>query len=121
MAERADNLVGRVEAVERRLDDLAVSVQVGFERVDQRFDDVAGSLVEQRQYTEYAYDQLVARMDAGFARLDGKIEKGLTRLDAIEGGFGRLERTMQGRFTGIERKLDLLASRIVPPEPPAGE
>ena len=94
MADRIDALTERVQAVEERvqtveekLDRFAVSVderfeQVDrrFEQVDRRFDAVDQALLEQRQYTEFAFSRLEAKMDAGFARFE--------------------------RFERVERKLD---------------
>lgn len=66
-----------------------------FEQVDRRFDEVTLALVEQREYTEFAFTQLANKMDAGFALMDAR--------------FGRLE-----------RKLDQFIDRLLPPAlPPA--
>lgn len=94
MADGTENLAQRVEAVEGRLEELSASVAT-------RFDQVDSALVEQRHYTEVAYDQLVSRMDAGFARVDERF----TQMDA--------------RFARIERKLDQVIDRFLPPEPHA--
>ena len=101
MADGTENLAQRVEAVEGRLEELSVSVATRFDQMDRRFDETKAALVEQRQYTEFAYDQLVVRMDAGFARVDERF----TQMDA--------------RFARIERKLDQVIDRFLPPEPRA--
>jgi hypothetical protein len=55
---------GRLETVEQKIDILTVSVDV-------RFDEVTAALAEQRQYTEFAFRQLSARMDGFDVRLEG--------------------------------------------------
>jgi hypothetical protein len=110
MAERIDNLLACVQAVDTKVDHVSDRVLVVEGKVDhltenvarlsasvdQRFDAVDAAFVQQRQYTEFAYSRLEAKMDAGNARLEA-------RMDA---GFGRVER--------IERKLDLLIDQRRP-------
>ena len=99
MADRIDELTGRVEAVEQKVDRWSVSV-------DQRFEQVDAALVEQRLYTEFVYERLDSKMDAGFARLDAKMDAGFASVDArfasVDGRFDSLE----GHFNRLERKLD---------------
>jgi len=64
-----EKLPERVDVIERKLDALAVSVGQRFEAVDKRFDQVTEALVEQRQYTEFAFTQLDAKMTSGFNAL----------------------------------------------------
>ena len=72
-------------------------------RWNRRFDAVDLAILEQRQYTEFAYTSLDAKMDAGFARLEAKMDNGSARLDAkMDNGFSR----MDARFERLERKLD---------------
>jgi len=113
MADRIDDLTKRVETVETKLDRLSASVDQRFDQVDRRFeevnrrfeevnrrfDQVDAAIVEQREYTEFAYSRLEAKMEAGFSRLEGKIDAESGRLDAkMDAGFGHVGR--------IERKLD---------------
>jgi DNA repair ATPase RecN len=65
---RFDAVDARFEAVDRRFDTLSSSV-------DRRFDEVTDALVEQRQYTEFAFDRLRAEMHAGFTRLERKLDQ----------------------------------------------
>jgi hypothetical protein len=58
--------------VDQRFDE----VDRRFEEVDRRFDRVDAAILEQRQYTEFAYSRLEAKMDAGFGRV-GRIERKL--------------------------------------------
>jgi hypothetical protein len=103
MADAMD-LPERVDAIEEKLDRLTASVDARFDAVDARFDavdarfvavdarfdEVTSALVEQRQYTEFAFDRLRGEMLAGFA--------------AMTTNFGRLE-----------RKLDQVIDRLLPP------
>jgi hypothetical protein len=90
MAKRkGDDITSRVGALETKVVELATSV-------DRRLDDVDRALVEQRQYTEFAYTQLDARMDAGFAGLDAKMDAGFAGLDAkMDAGFARIDRKLE--------------------------
>jgi hypothetical protein len=125
MRDRIDDLAGRVRGVERKIDqlstrvvDLSASVdrrfnQVDqrFEQIDRRFDAMEAGLVEQREYTEFAYSHLDAKMDAGFARLDAKMDAGFARLDAkMEAGFGQLERKLD-QFIDVQLQTNGIADR----------
>lgn len=88
----ASNLPERVQVIELKLDALAVSV-------DARFDEVRAAIAEQRAYTEYVYEKLDQKMDAGLTKIDGR--------------FGRLERK-------IDQIIDLHVPRTPPNESDAG-
>jgi tetrahydromethanopterin S-methyltransferase subunit G len=83
---RFDAVDTRLDGVDARLD----GIDARFDTVDARFDDVTSAIVEQRQYTEFAFDRLRSEMLAGFA--------------AMTTNFGRLD-----------RKLDQLIDRLLPP------
>src|SRR3990167_4140653 len=90
MADRIDDLTERVQTVEVKLDRLSASVDQRFDQVDRRFNQmdarfakvderlngVDAALIEQRQYTEFAFSRLEAKMDAGFDRF-GRVERKL--------------------------------------------
>jgi hypothetical protein len=82
-----EQLPERVDALERKLDALSASVDRRFDEVDKRFDEVSEHFVEQRQYTEFAFARLEARMSEGFARLGSQV-------DANTEGLARLERKL---------------------------
>ena len=87
-------LPARVDAIERKLDALAVSVNGRFDDVNQRLDALAmlvdrrfsavdEQFVEQRQYTEFAFARLEQMMTSGFdrlARLDRRMDQLVDRL-----------------------------------------
>jgi hypothetical protein len=80
MIDPVEALAEKVDAIGQRLDAHASSV-------DARFDEVTSALVEQRQYTEFAFDRLRSEMTAGFS-------------------------AMTANFARLERKLDLLIDRM---------
>ena len=126
MTNGPENPPERVQGVEQKLDALRASVGAGFEQVDRRFEDVDAALLEQRQYTEFAYEKLDSKMDAGFSRLDQQMDAGFFRLDQrmdagfaqADGRFAELERKMDGRFARLERKIDQIVDLHLPKTPP---
>ncbi|HVL66717.1 MAG TPA: hypothetical protein VM364_05590 [Vicinamibacterales bacterium] len=106
-----EHLPRRVERIEDKLDALAASadarfeqVDRRFEQVDRRFDEVTDALVEQRRYTEAAYERLDAKIDATREALSAQIA---LKLDAREAKahFARLERK-------IDQLLDITIARL---------
>ena len=83
MADRIDDLTERVQTVEVKLDRLSVSVDQWFDQVDRRFDRIDAAIIEQRQYTEFAYSRLEAKMDAGFGRF-GQVERKLDQFIDVQ-------------------------------------
>lgn len=90
MAPSDQNLTRRVDGLEIKLDDvsekidrLSDSIDQRFEQVDRRFEQVDAAFVEQRQYTEFAYQRLDTRMDAGFSRLEGHIVRVERKVDQL--------------------------------------
>ena len=100
MTNGADNLPERVQAIEEKLIALASSV-------DRRFDQVDAAIVEQRAYTEFAYETLDSTMSAGFATLDRKMDAGFATLDRkMDAGSATLDRKMDAGFATLDRKMD---------------
>ena len=94
MVDRIDELR---ETVER--------VQADVRRFDERFNQVDAALLEQRQYTEFAFERLDAKiehLDTKVERLDTKVERLDTKVDRLDGKVERLD----GNVSRIERKLD---------------
>jgi outer membrane murein-binding lipoprotein Lpp len=82
MADRIDHLTERVQVVEVKVDRLSSTVGQLSTRVDgltTTVNDlstaVAAGFVEQREYTEFSHARLEAKMDAGFARVDRKLDQ----------------------------------------------
>ena len=74
MTDGLESLPERVQVVEQKLEHLAVSVDVRFDRVDEAFAD-------QRLYTEFAFERLEAKIDVRFGRLEAKMDVGFARLE----------------------------------------
>ena len=106
MTNGADNLPERVQAIEQKLDALASSV-------DRRFDQVDAAMVEQRAYTEFAYETLDSRMSTGFATLDRKMQAGFATLDRkMEAGLATLDRKTEAGFATLDRKTEVGFARV---------
>ena len=104
MSNDLDNVGEGREVVTQKLDTLSASVDDRFAALaaslDERFDAVDVALVEQRQYTEFAFNAVDRRFDAVERRFDAAER----RFDAVEGRFD----TVDSRFDTLERKLDQL-------------
>jgi archaellum component FlaC len=118
MTNGSSDLPERVGVIEQKLDGLIQSVDARFAQVDTRFDQVDAAIIEQRAYTEFAYEKLDSKMDAGFARLDRKMDAGFARLDQkiddIDNRLGKVD----GRFARLETKIDRIIDLHVPKTPP---
>src|SRR5258705_8925737 len=89
MADRIDHLTERVQVVEvkvdrlsstvgqlsTRVDGLTTTVGQLSTTVDELSTAMAAGFVEQREYTEVSHARLEAKMDAGFARVDRKLDQ----------------------------------------------
>jgi hypothetical protein len=62
------------------LQTIAAKVTALSKSTDKRFDEVSEAFVEQRQYTEFAFDRLRTEMNSGFNRLDRKLDRVLSAL-----------------------------------------
>ena len=114
-------LTGRVEALETsvgtlaaNVEDLSASVNRGFEAVDRRFEGVdtrfealEAGLIEQREYTEFAFSRFEQKMNAGLARLEQKMEAEFAKRD---GRLARIERKLD-QFIDVQFRTNELVSR----------
>jgi archaellum component FlaC len=90
------------DTIGQKLDSLSASV-------DERFDAVDAALVEQRQYTEFAFDKLSNEMRSGFAAVNGRLDGVDGKFNDVDGRFNRVDRRLNGiddRLEGIDRRLD---------------
>lgn len=92
-----DALTQKVDDIGRKVDTLSATVDTRFADVDLRLADIDEHFVEQRQYTEFAFDALRAEMHAGFQRVD-------RRFDRIEDKLDRFIDTQGGRKARSRRK-----------------
>ena len=74
MTSEPDRTEEGIKSVEQKLDALSAPV-------DKRFDTVDEAFVEQRRYTEFAFDRLQNEMKSGFARMDGRFDRLERKLD----------------------------------------
>lgn len=109
------------QTVEQKLDVLSASFDRRFNAVDENFKAVTAALVEQREYTEFAFGRLEDRID----RLEFRFDRTEPRLDRMEARLDRLDQRMDagfakvdGRFARLERKLDQIIDLHVPRTPP---
>jgi thioredoxin-like negative regulator of GroEL len=100
MTGEVDDVQKGVQAVEQKVDALSASV-------DARFDAVDAALIEQRQYTEFAFDRLASEMRAGFNDIDGR--------------FNRIERKLHQFIDTQSRANELVERRLRALEPPSGQ
>jgi len=66
--------------VPETLETIAEKVTALTKSTDRRFGEVSEAFVEQRKYTEFAFEQLRTEMNGGFSRLDRKLDRVLTTL-----------------------------------------
>ena len=118
MADEMGGLPEHVRVIERKIDELAVSVNHRFDRVDDAF-------LAQRSYTDLAYERLDSKMEAGFSRLEQKMDAGFAQVDGrfaqVEGRFAQIDgrfTQIDGRFARLERKMDQIIDHFVRKTPP---
>jgi septal ring factor EnvC (AmiA/AmiB activator) len=137
MTDHGNGLSARGETIERKIDDLSGSVDRRFDAVDRRrrfdavdsvqsgrrtlqhsrarFDAIDVAFEEQRQYTEFAFARLDAKIDdqrAAFSQLAAKVGE-------HDAAFGRLEAKIddnQMAWSRVERKLDQFIDRMLGPK-----
>ena len=103
------------ETVGQKIDTLSASV-------DERFDAVDAALVEQRQYTEFAFDRLADEMRTGFEAINGRLDgvdvrvKSVDRRSAaVDSRFDRVDsqfETVDSRFDAVDSQFDTAESRF---------
>ena len=93
-------------SVDGRFDTLSVSVDERFDTlsvsVDERFDAVDVALIEQRQYTEFAFDRLADAMRNGFNGVDGRFNRLERKLDQFIDTQSRANQLVERRLTALE-------------------
>lgn len=99
----------RLVTIEEKIDRLSVAVDERFASVDKRFAAVDAAFVEQREYTEFAFERLSAEMKGGFDEVSrgfAGVSRGFAEVSAgfaeVFGGFAEVFR----RFDRLEGKLD---------------
>ena len=75
--EQVDARFGQVDARFGQVDARFTALNTS---IDKRFAEVSEAFVEQRQYTELAFDKLRTGMNGGFTRLERKLDRVLATL-----------------------------------------
>ncbi len=114
MTGEVDNVREQVQAVEQKLDSLSASV-------DARFDAVDAALIEQRQYTEFAFDRLASEMRAGFTSVNDRFNVSEARFDSMDSRFNRIERKLDRFIDTQSRANELVERRLRALEPQSGQ
>jgi len=108
MATDLEGMPERVDRVEQKVDGLTASVDERFDAVDQAF-------LEQRQYTEFAFDQLRAEMRAGFGQVDARFGQVDARFGQVDARFDRMDTRfdrMATRFDRMDARFDTMDTRF---------
>ena len=75
---QVDERFNQVDERFNQVDERFKQIDKRFDQVDERFNGIEAALVEQRQYTEFAYERLDAKTDGlatGFVRLERKMDQ----------------------------------------------
>jgi tetrahydromethanopterin S-methyltransferase subunit G len=93
-------LPDRVDRIEQKLDSLSASV-------DTRFDEVRDAIVEQRQYTEFAFGRLESVMVAEFRKVHDRLDRTAAVLDEkIDRSTAELNAKLDRSTAELNAKLD---------------
>lgn len=97
----------RIGRVEEKLDALGQSVDTAF--------------VEQREYTEFAFDRLATEMRASFGHVDARFNSIDGRFNSVDARFDRLERKLDQFIDTQSRTNSLVERRLQGLEPPSAK
>jgi hypothetical protein len=86
-----DPNAGGPQTVEQKLDALSASVDKRFDAVDKQFETVTVAIVEQRQYTEFAFGRVETRLDRIERKLDQFIDTQTKTNELVERRLTRFE------------------------------
>jgi hypothetical protein len=85
--ETLETIAEKITALSASVDKRFGEVDQRFGEVDKRFDGVSEAFVEQRKYTEFAFDRLRTElrreMRGGFDRLDRKLDRVLSAVSTL--------------------------------------
>jgi len=80
VAETLETIAEKITALGTSTNARFAGVDKRFADVDRRFDEVSEAFVEQRKFTEFAFEQLGTEMKGGFGRVDRKLDRVLETL-----------------------------------------
>jgi hypothetical protein len=102
MNDEREQIIVALSRIEHKVDALSGSVDQRFDAVDRRFEAVQGALIEQRHYTEFAFDQTIQLMSDRFKSVDDGFKSVDDRFKSVDDRF----KSVDDRFNRLERKLD---------------
>jgi chromosome segregation ATPase len=112
MANGIDDLTVRMQVVEEKVDHVSTALEQVVASVGERFNSVDAAIREQREYTEFAFSRLEAKigvqMEAGFGRLEAKSDRLEMKTDRLDAKTDRLET----RMDRLDAKTDRLETRM---------
>ena len=73
------------------------------QELERRFDEVQAALVEQRQYTEFAFERLSAEMRNGFAQVGSRFDRLERKLDQFIDTQSKTNELVERRLRALER------------------
>ena len=73
------------------------------QELERRFDEAQVALLEQRQYTEFAFEGLSAEMRHGFERVDGRFDRLERKLDQFIDTQSKTNELVERRLNALER------------------
>jgi hypothetical protein len=76
------------------------------QELERRFDEIQTALLEQRQYTEFAFGRLSSEMRKGFERFE-QVDQ---RFEQVDKRFDRLERKLD-QFIDVQSRTNELVDR----------
>lgn len=99
-----------LESIGAQIRTLAAATDERFAQVDKRFDDVTDALVEQRKYTEFAFERLQAEIltvKTGLAVIDRKLDRALDHVNRkLDRVLVHVDRKLDRVLVEVDRKLD---------------
>jgi hypothetical protein len=100
---RQGRVEGKLDALTELCDRRFADIDARFVDIDARFVGIDAAFIEQRQYTEFAFDRLRQDMKAGFSQID-------TRFNQLERKLNQFIDTQSKTNELVERRLQLRES-----------
>lgn len=104
MGDRIDDLSGRVHALETKMDQVPASIE-------RRFDAVDAAIVEQRRYTEFAFDSIKAELGKVRADISG-IKANVSGIKAEFAGVRTDVSGLRAEVSGVKEEVLTISSGL---------
>jgi hypothetical protein len=99
---RFDTVDRRFDAVDRKFDTVDTRFDALSASLDERFAAVDVALIEQRQYTEFAFDGLRDEMRNGFNAVESRFNRLERKLDQFIDTHSTTNKLVERRLTALE-------------------